>query len=749
MLNKASDEQLDIINSLKTNNIKVNSVAGSGKTTTVLHMAQILNTDSILLLTYNTRLKIETRNKRNELGLNNLDVDSYHSFCVRHYNKKCFKDSVMIKVLKENTKPYKKINYSLIVIDEAQDMNKLYYKLVTKILYDNQIQCKLCVIGDRYQNIYSFNSADYRFITLSDKIFKPNELDWKELKLSLSFRITNQMANFINHCVMGFNYINANKEGNKVRYIMTDTFNSQRPLEEVLFYLDDCHYDDIFILAPSVKKGKNDSPVRVLANALTKINIPIHVPTDDDEKLEEDVIKNKIVFSTFHQAKGLERKNVIVYGFDESYFQIFNKSADPNVCPNELYVAITRAKENLTVFHSLQKNYLPFLNEELLEKYTYYERGYIRTVYDVGKTLTIEVSEITKHMSSEIVNKAMDYFEKTEISKKDKFINIPIKTKQENLYEYVADINGIIIPAYFEYVNNNRMSIYDILKDRNQEVNVKLDLNMPTGDLLKLATQYVSFTSGYNFKMNQIKKYDWMDDELFDEAVDRLELVINKNAKFEVNVYNPELKMGKVVVGRMDCVDNNTIWEFKCTRELDNDHFIQLAIYALLNENMRENRIKELEKKIKEKETEKKDNIEMVPYKKLIIGDILFINNEKYIVCELNYDSFKVIDINNKKKIVKTVNSLFLRVIKKDNNEINKLREQKKELEEKKYVYKLMNILTNEIYEIKFEKEKLDEMLNYLLYHKYKTNKKLTDDEFIKDLFNDENILEDISDNEV
>jgi hypothetical protein len=69
------------------------------------------------------------------------------------------------------------------------------------------------------------------------------------------------------------NYINANKEGSKVRYIMTETFNYDRPLAEVMYYLNDCVFDDIFILAPSVKKGKNDSPIRVLANALTKFNM--------------------------------------------------------------------------------------------------------------------------------------------------------------------------------------------------------------------------------------------------------------------------------------------------------------------------------------------------------------------------------------------------------------------------------------------------------------------------------------------
>jgi len=749
MIANASIEQMNIIDAIKTNNVKVNSVAGSGKTTTVLHMSQILDNESILLLTYNARLKLETRNKKKQLQLNNLDVDSYHSFCVGHYNNKCFKDSVIIKLLKENTKPIKKINYSIIVIDEAQDMNKLYYKLVNKIINDNIKDCRICIIGDRYQCIYQFKSADFRFITLADKIFKPNELEWKELKLSTSFRITNQMADFINHCVMGFNYINAQKNGNKVRYIMTETFDFQRPIEEVLYYLNDCHYDDIFILAPSVKKGKNDSPVRVLANALTKCNIPIHVPTDDDERLDEDIIKNKVVFSTFHQVKGLERKNVIVYGFDESYFQIFNKDADPNVCPNELYVAITRGSENLTIFHNTQKNYVPFLNEELLEKYTYYERNRLRTVYDGGKTITLDVSEITKHMPSEIVNKALDYFEKIEINKKEKFINIPIKTKQGNLHEYVAEINGILIPSYFEYVNNNKMTIYDILMNKNLSIDIKLSMDMPTSDLLKLATIYSAFSSGYFYKIKQIQNYDWMEDEKLDDAVDRLDLVINKNARFEIEVSNPELKIGKVIVGRMDCMDGDTIWEFKCTKELDSDHFIQLAIYALLNENMREAKIRDLDKRITQMESDmnKKEELEKVFFKKIELGNILLINNIKYVVYHIDENGIKIQDSNKNKRLIRESSSLLPRIVKKGNiAELNKVKENKIFLEKCNFKYKLMNILTNEIYEIKFEKDKLDEMVNYLLYHKYKGVKKFTDDEFINDLLNQEINIEELID---
>jgi superfamily I DNA/RNA helicase len=108
MLAKASDEQLNIINAIKTYNVKVNSVAGSGKTTTVLHMAKQYKDESILLLTYNARLKMETRKKKDNLGLRNLEVHSYHSFCVSNYDNRCYKDAAIINLLKDNKKPLKK-----------------------------------------------------------------------------------------------------------------------------------------------------------------------------------------------------------------------------------------------------------------------------------------------------------------------------------------------------------------------------------------------------------------------------------------------------------------------------------------------------------------------------------------------------------------------------------------------------------------------------------------------------------------
>ncbi|AYV81336.1 MAG: putative helicase/exonuclease [Harvfovirus sp.] len=164
------------------------------------------------------------------------------------------------------------------------------------------------------------------------------------------------MTSFMNNCVLGEERLHAVKKSKfKVRYLICDCFGSKygltdrenRVFEEVMYYLQTYSKEDIFVLAPSVKS--ENCPARQLANKLSEAGIDIYVPNSDEERLDEDILRGKLVFSTFHQAKGMERKVDIVYNFDDSYFQLFKKDKNPLVCPNELYVAATRGSERLTV----------------------------------------------------------------------------------------------------------------------------------------------------------------------------------------------------------------------------------------------------------------------------------------------------------------------------------------------------------------------------------------------------------------
>ncbi len=76
-------EQYDIINS--TGNIKINAVAGSGKTTTVIEYAKARPaTSKILYLAFNKSVKLGAIKKFTEKGLNNVKVETAHSLAYKH-----------------------------------------------------------------------------------------------------------------------------------------------------------------------------------------------------------------------------------------------------------------------------------------------------------------------------------------------------------------------------------------------------------------------------------------------------------------------------------------------------------------------------------------------------------------------------------------------------------------------------------------------------------------------------------------
>jgi len=76
-------EQYAIINS--RGNIKINAVAGSGKTTTVVEYARARpKTSKILYLAFNKSVKQEAKRRFSAIGLNNVKVETAHSLAYKH-----------------------------------------------------------------------------------------------------------------------------------------------------------------------------------------------------------------------------------------------------------------------------------------------------------------------------------------------------------------------------------------------------------------------------------------------------------------------------------------------------------------------------------------------------------------------------------------------------------------------------------------------------------------------------------------
>jgi F-box protein, helicase, 18 len=80
---KLTDEQADIINS--TGNIKINAVAGSGKTTTIIEYAKARPPQAkILYLAFNKSVKLEAIKKFTAKGLQNVTVETAHSLAYKN-----------------------------------------------------------------------------------------------------------------------------------------------------------------------------------------------------------------------------------------------------------------------------------------------------------------------------------------------------------------------------------------------------------------------------------------------------------------------------------------------------------------------------------------------------------------------------------------------------------------------------------------------------------------------------------------
>lgn len=381
MLNPPSEEQLEAINALATHNIVINAVAGSGKTTTVLHIAKKFPDEPILLLTYNKRLQLETTARANSCGITNLEIRTYHAFCGAYTGKVCNDDHKMLDILRDHHEDFTVKQYATIIIDESQDITPVFYELISIVLAKQDPSVKLCILGDEKQTIYDYNGANPQYIQRPAEFFGAKlhpSREWRHLKLSTTYRLTRQIADFVNFCAHDYAQsaplLTAVKDGPKPRYIITRKeikkiqgefcvrYNENLIKRELDYYLDypnNTKPSDIFILAPSIRGGIRN-PITGVEELLLndeKYKPLIYIPKSDDAKLDDDIIKNKIIFASFHQVKGLEREVVIIFGADDSYFDYMARNlADSRViCPNTFYVAFTRAKKHMSIFADVDK----------------------------------------------------------------------------------------------------------------------------------------------------------------------------------------------------------------------------------------------------------------------------------------------------------------------------------------------------------------------------------------------------------
>jgi hypothetical protein len=171
-----------------------------------------------------------------------------------------------------------------------------------------------------------------------------------------------------------------------------------------------------------------------------------------------------------------------------------------------------------------------------------------------------------------------------------------VQTVPEYMYEMVADVTGIAIPALLQSKGTKRESAVLSFAVRHCTVAAqKLRLvtiaetfartgDIPVADMLFASAVYSSCLSGYHFKPAQIVNYDWLRQDMVDAAIAYMRSVgISEDAAFEVELVGPLDGSNVVVKGRVDAMTEEAVFEVKCCASgFMREHLLQLALYAWL-----------------------------------------------------------------------------------------------------------------------------------------------------------------------
>jgi hypothetical protein len=388
--------QAEILENFKRGeNQVVSAVPGAGKTTLAILLAMIPDI-SVLLITFSKRLRDETKARADGLGLEDMDVRTFHSVGCYYYSPTTRSDLDLMDIYSSDDEPCRTLPTQLdcVILDESQDMCReqflFCYKFFMDIYREKQLtssllspenarvstKTRLIVMGDVNQCIFPYKGADPRYLSMAEELWKNHCLfrdmspgfmggappAFRHVSMNGSNRLTGPMVQFLN-----FNGMCVNSEAPLVslksqRLVESGTGAMEKKVQywrmkkadmitriiwkiHKILNSGEGKPGDIFILCPTIHKN---FIAKEILNELTLIGYPCFYPNQDDsDKTDDQVLLNKICFLTAHSSKGRERRFCFLLGFDSSYYQFMDRDAFPGECTNLLYVGCTRATEEL------------------------------------------------------------------------------------------------------------------------------------------------------------------------------------------------------------------------------------------------------------------------------------------------------------------------------------------------------------------------------------------------------------------
>ena len=630
--------QSEIIENIANFNITVNAIAGSGKTTTIIKSVERYPDLKFLIITYNKSLQIETKEKL--IKNTNVEVHTYHSFYTKYYDCTSHTDYYLMNNINANL--LYNTEFDILILDEAQDIKHIYYNVIMKIIKDMKIK-KLGLFGDHKQNIYNMIGSTTKFL-LEPNLFDFQIDNWLNVKLKDTFRCSNKVVNLVND-LMNDPYMkesNIKGETELIYYnesIIGNLSFIQDKLKDLIS--EGFKPDQIMILYPSfkypnIKKFINNISKQYNIITLSNINI------DARSNL---LLKNKILLSSIHSSKGLERDVVIFIPFNE-IFNDMTHNKERLKCSNLLYVALTRSRKKLIVYKHIEsffisspkktpivslfienqekensffdkvsyincennENIMKNINEDIirnkdlpideinniiLDKYKIYINKLDKLIWNKKKKKVTSYG-VTDFLSYRPVDYYLFYKDKYDIEividEPPFYIIKEVYNKDRKIYEDISAILGHMIPMYIELLLTNKIKLFEGVLNYDNLLNPHIDIKTKLNILQRNVLDYL-LSKGlvFHYKKYQLP-YDIICPSIFTEISDFGISVINQlkgnneyDYYFEYAVSFERFKgtIDLLMINKLDRTDE-IIVEFKVSSINDISNYVQIFMYDIL-----------------------------------------------------------------------------------------------------------------------------------------------------------------------
>lgn len=382
-------------------NQRIIASAGSGKTTTLTSRIAYLiekckvQSDKIVLLTFSRNAATTMKHKLYDMiGTNSVYAGTFHGLAknlLQKYSPKSIQTLYFVDELvsmgeewmkTENGRKWVgKIRY--IFVDEFQDINGVQWKMIERMLH---IGARLIVVGDDSQNIYTWRGSDVHFILDLNKKIK-NLVDDQ---LFINYRSSDNIIQVANSIIKNIPTLPWKKSmaSHLPKYSIPNVHFFYRMVDETNYILKQVqkHLIQYPKASIAILSRTNVDLYRFEEECILR-NIPYRL---FDVGFEENVeIKeNCIDLVTVHSSKGLEWDAVYIVHMNDDAFPSKKTPADIINERRLFYVAVTRARYELTFSYTNDERNLSRFIREIPNTLLLYHglAKYMLSEFELGKT---------------------------------------------------------------------------------------------------------------------------------------------------------------------------------------------------------------------------------------------------------------------------------------------------------------------------------------------------------------------------